>query len=382
MSDQRTEQATPQRKKKARDRGDVVRSRELLSGGAMLAGLVTLGSVSGSFVDQWRECYSRLTRLMSASPVSEWGVRDLMGVTRAALLPAMLPVVYVLCASMLAVLLLGVVQGNGVQLRPESLAFKWERFHPGTHIKQLFSARTAVRLAKSLLPALVIAYWGWELLQQTLINAPVMSLNRLPGTILAAFGLAVKTAWVLVVWSGIDYVVEWRSWNQRLKMSKQEIRDEVKESLGNPQIKGKIRQMQRAMAKRKAKVDMRRASVVVTNPTHYAVALEFSFEEMSAPTVLTKGRDLLAFDIREEARAAGVPIIENPPLARSLYRSVEAGQQIPYELYAAVAGILAYLFREREEAKMREARHRQQAQQGRNTAAAPLTSLRGFAGGM
>src|SRR5260370_20148878 len=103
--------------------------------------------------------------------------------------------------------------------------------------------------------------------------------------------------------------MEWRSWNDRLKMSKQEIRDEMKEAMGNPQIKAKVRQIQRAMRKRKVKADMSRASVVITNPTHYAVALEFSFETMSAPTVLAKGRDLLAAESREEARWAGIPLI-------------------------------------------------------------------------
>ncbi len=126
--------------------------------------------------------------------------------------------------------------------------------------------------------------------------------------------------------------------------------------MGNPQIKGRVRQIQRAMRKRKVKADMSRASVVITNPTHYAVALEFSFETMQAPTVLAKGRDLLAAEIREEARWAGVPMIENPPLARSLYRTVEPGQSIPFELYAAVAGILAYLYRQKVEERQKRER--------------------------
>ena len=113
------------------------------------------------------------------------------------------------------------------------------------------------------------------------------------------------------------------------------------------------------MRRRKVKADLSRASVVVTNPTHYAVALEFSFETMSAPTVLAKGRDLHAAVIREEARWAGIPLIENPPLARSLYRMVEPGQSIPFELYAAVAGILAYLYQQQVEEKMRSQRQAQ-----------------------
>jgi flagellar biosynthetic protein FlhB len=174
----------------------------------------------------------------------------------------------------------------------------------------------------------------------------------------------------MLAWSGLDYAFEWRSWNQRLKMSKQEIRDENREAMGNPEIKGRIRQIQRAMRRRKVKADLSRATVVITNPTHYAVALEFSFDSMAAPTLLAKGRDLLAAEIREEARWAGIPIIENPPLARSIYRTVEPGQSIPFQLYAAVAGILAYLYRQKVEERARRER------QLRNEAGSPAANPR------
>ena len=190
-------------------------------------------------------------------------------------------------------------------------------------------------------------------------------------------------AWITLAWSALDYAIEWRSWNDRLKMSKQELKEEFKESMGNPEIKGRVRQIQRAMRKRKVKADMSRASVVVTNPTHYAVALEFSFDTMQAPTVLAKGRDLLAAEIREEARWAGVPIVENPPLARSLYRMVDPGQSIPFELYSAVAGILAYLYRQKAEEKMRRERESQQAQmQPARPGGMGAMSWQSFGGGM
>ena len=112
-------------------------------------------------------------------------------------------------------------------------------------------------------------------------------------------------AWVTLAWSGLDYVVEWVAWNKRMKMTKQQQKDEMKEAMGNPQVKGRIRQVQNAMRRRKVKADISKASVVITNPTHYAVALEFSFETMQAPKVLAKGSDLHAAAIREEARWAG-----------------------------------------------------------------------------
>lgn len=383
MADERTEKATPQRKKKAREKGDVVRSRELLSAAALLSGLMALSAAGPAFVNHWRQCYDRCLRLAGETTQGAWGVRELMTLVRTALLPAVAPIAMVMGSAVVAVLVLGVAQGGGVTVNVEGLTPKLERLSPATHVKNLFSVRGLVRVAKSLLPAMVVAAMGWKMLDGMLMTMPVMSLNRLPETFGAAYSLGIKAAWVMVVWAGIDYAVEWRAWNQRLKMSKQDMREEVKEAMGNPQMKGKIRSMQRQMARRKAKVDMRRASVVVTNPTHYAVALEFSLETMSAPTVLTKGRDLLALDIREEARWAGVPIIENPPLARSLYRAVEPGQAIPYELYSAVAGVLAFLFREAQEKKTREARHAaqtraEQEQAARLAAVVPTT----FAGGM
>ncbi|MDE1161712.1 MAG: EscU/YscU/HrcU family type III secretion system export apparatus switch protein [Acidobacteriaceae bacterium] len=379
MSEQRTEKATPQRKKKAREQGDVVRSRELLSSAGLLVGLLALAAASSAFTNAWRQCYGRCVRLAVSG---SFGLRELMTVVRTALLPAAVPIAMVMGASLLTVLAVGFAQSGGLALNSSALVPKLERLSPASHIKQLFSVRALVRLAKSLLPALVVAWMGWAVLGRMMTTMPVLSLARLPETFGAAYGLGLKAAWVMVAWAGVDYAVEWRAWNQRLKMSKQEMREEVKDAMGNPQIKGKIRAMQRTMARRKAKVDMRLASVVITNPTHYAVALEFSFEEMSAPKVLTKGRDLIALDIRAEAKAAGVPIVENPPLARSLYRAVEPGQSIPYDLYSAVAGILAFLFREQQEQKMRDERHAQQARAERQREQQLGSSPMRFEGGM
>ncbi len=149
-------------------------------------------------------------------------------------------------------------------------------------------------------------------------------------------------------------------------MSKEDLRDEMKETEGSPQIRSRIRGLQPQMRRAKVKADVSRAAVVLTNPTHYAVALGFDFATMEAPKVLAKGRNLLAEEIKAEARWAGVPIIENPPLARSLYRALEVGQAIPVDLYAAVAAILAYLYRQRVEAELRERRAREAAARARN----------------
>jgi flagellar biosynthesis protein FlhB len=396
MADKGTEQATPLRKKKARERGDSVHSRELLSAMAMLGGVVVLGALSNGFVSSWAKMYSGSLRSarVGLNGVDSPGGEELLIVTvRQLLLPALLPVGLVLAASFAGALVSGVAQSGGVQINPEAMKLKFAKLNPVTNLGNLFSLRSATRVAKSLVPAAVMVVLGWGALKALIIPMPVMSLVRLPATFSTAYGLALDAAWVTLAWSGLDYAIEWRSWNQRLKMSKQEMREEMRDAMGNPQIKAKVRQIQRAMRKRKVKADMSRASVVITNPTHYAVALEFSFETMSAPTVLAKGRDLLAAEIREEARWAGIPIIENPPLARSLYKMVEPGQSIPFELYAAVAGILAYLYRQKVEERVRRDRHvkerEQKVQQGAgqadgrgNAGTVEMVAMRGFGGGM
>jgi flagellar biosynthesis protein FlhB len=396
MADKGTEQATPLRKKKARERGDSVHSRELLSAMAMLGGVMMLGVLSNGFVSSWSKVYSASLRSATAGGSSlsgQNGEQLFNGAVRQILVPALLPVGLILAASFAGALVSGVAQSGGVQFHPAALELKFAKLNPVTNLGNLFSLRSATRVAKSLVPAAVMVVLGWGALKALMIPMPVMSLVRLPATFSAAYGLAIDAAWVTLVWSGLDYAIEWRSWNQRLKMSKQEMREEIRDSMGNPQIKAKIRQIQRAMRKRKVKADMSRASVVITNPTHYAVALAFSFETMSAPTVLAKGRDLLAAEIREEARWAGIPIIENPPLARSLYKMVEPGQSIPFELYAAVAGILAYLYRQKVEERVRrdrQAKEREQKVQqdaGRpdrrsNVGTTEMVGIRGFGGGM
>jgi flagellar biosynthesis protein FlhB len=396
MADKGTEQATPLRKKKAKEKGDSVRSRELLSAMAMLGGIITLGAISNGFVSNWSKLYietlqSAMTEVRDANGQS--GEQLLIETVRRILLPVLVPVGLVVAAAFAGAFFSGVAQSGGLQIHPNALELKFSKLNPATNFSNLFSLRSTTRLVKSLVPAAVMVLLGWGTLKALMVPMPVMSLMRLPATFSAAYGLALDAAWVTLVWSGLDYAIEWRSWNQRLKMSKQELREEMRDAMGNPQIKAKIRQIQRAMRKRKVKADMSRASVVITNPTHYAVALEFSFETMSAPTVLAKGRDLLAAEIREEAKWAGVPIIENPPLARSLYKMVEPGQSIPFELYAAVAGILAYLYRQKVEERVRGDRHAQEKEQqaqrdaerfnwNGNIGTVGMIGIRDFGGGM
>ena len=367
-SGEKTEQASAQRKQKARKEGDGVRSRELVSALAMLAGVLAIGIAAKVFAEQWGAVYANTLALgfnMAAAPMdTDALVKDIVRV----ILPGLLPLGLVFAASLAAAVFAGTAQSGGLSFHPEALGFKIDRLNPVTNISQLFSLRSAGRLGKSLIPAGVMLWFGYRALMGLLGPMPVMSFARLPAMLAASYGLMLDAGWVMLGWSALDYAIEWRSWEQKLRMSKQELREESKEASGNPQMRGKIRQLQRAMARKKRRADVSRASVVITNPTHYAVALQFDFATMQAPTVLAKGRNLHALQIRKDAAAAGVPIVENPPLARSLYKTVEPGQSIPYELYQTVAGILAYLYRQQVEQRVREekeaaerARSREQA---------------------
>lgn len=380
MSGEATEKATPQRKKKAREKGDGVHSRELLSSVAMLGGVLMIGATAHGFTGVWGQVY--LASLQSAGLGDAAGERQWIESVRHMLQPAMMPIGLVLMASFGCALMAGIAQSGGVRIYPETVQLKFSRLSPVQNVKNLFSLRQVMRLVKSLLPAAAMVALGWNVLRREMLSMPVMSMMRLPSTFASSYGLAVDAAWIMLAWSALDYAIEWRSWNQRLKMSKQEIREELKESMGNPEIKGKIRQIQHAMRRRKVKADMSRASVVITNPTHYAVALEFSFDTMQAPVVLAKGRDLFAAEIREEAKWAGVPIVENPPLARSLYRMVEPGQSIPFELYSAVAGILAYLYRQKMEERVRRQRQAEANSSPRAYSTGMAYGMRGVGGGM
>jgi flagellar biosynthetic protein FlhB len=366
VSEKGTEQATEQRKQKARSKGDIVRSRELLSALAMLAGVMALGTVARQFLAGWNQAFAQSLALGG-------GVLEAENLDRAVLrvlAPALLPVGLILAACFTAALLAGAGQSGGLSIHGEALELKMERLNPVTNLGNVFSMRSVTRMAKSLLPAAVVVGLGVKALNGLVLPMPVMSIARLPVALEACFGLTVKAAWVMVAWSALDYAMERAAWNRKLRMSKQEMRDEIKETMGNPQIKARIRRIQNAMRRRRVKADISRASVVVTNPTHYAVALEFSFESMLAPTVLVKGQNLHALRIREEARWAGIPIVENPPLARSLFKTVEEGHSIPYELYAAVAGILAFLYRQQVEKAARERRAAEDAAKARGMRAA------------
>jgi flagellar biosynthetic protein FlhB len=366
MPGDRTEKASPRARQKAAERGDRARSRDLMAGAAMLAGVVVLGAVGQKWVTGWAHAYQGLLALGQPTFWERATAEETAVAIRGILLQALEPLAIMFAASLAGAVAAGVLQGGGWSLNFEALAPKPERLNPAENAKNVFSLRGVTRLGKSLVPVLALGFFAVRAIEaQT--EMPPMSTAQYPDLFAEMYNLLLDAAWIFLGWAGIDYVMEWRSREGRLRMSKQDLRDEYREMEGSPQIKARIRGLRRQMRRRQLKADISRASVVVTNPTHYAVALSFDFETMDPPRVLAKGRDLLAAQIREEAQWAGVPIVENPPLARSLYRQVEQGQAIPYELYATVAAILAWLYRREVEERVRRERA-EAAVRGKKTA--------------
>jgi flagellar biosynthesis protein FlhB len=355
MPGERTEQATQHRRQKAKREGDILHSRELSASAGTLAGVLALGALGSRALEAWRATFPAFLALGDPARWEPSTVLPTVIALRRLMLQVITPAALTMSLVAAAALGVGVLQTGGINFHAGAIGFKLDRLNPVTNIKNIFSLRSAARLGKSLLPASLLAVFAVQRIGRQL-TIPPFSMGRLELLGQDVYGLLLAATWLLFGWSAIDYAVEWQSRESRLKMSRQDMRDEYKETEGSPQIRSRIRGLQRQMRRRRVKADVSRAAVVLTNPTHYAVALGFDFTTMEAPKVLAKGRNLLAEEIKAEARWAGVPILENPSLARSLYRSVEVGQAIPAELYAAVAAILAWLYRQRVEAELRARR--------------------------
>ncbi len=375
MPGDRTEQATQHRREKARREGDILHSRELSGAAGTLAAVLALGSLGPRAFEAWRTAFAGFLLLGAPARWETATVAPTLIALRRLALDVLGPTAMTMAVMLGAVFCTGMLQTGGVSLHFSSLALKPERINPVSNIQNLFSLRALARLGKSLVPAGLLVILAVQRIGRQM-SMPPFSMARIEVLGSDVYGLLETAAWLLFAWSAIDYLVEWQSRESRLKMSRQDLRDEYKETEGSPQIRSRIRGLQRQMRRRRVKADVAKAAVVLTNPTHYAVALSFDFDTMEAPKVVAKGRNLLAEEIKAEARWAGVPIVENPPLARSLYRSVEVGQAIPFELYAAVAAILAYLYRQRVETELRERRMRE-AQSRAGQARAARTHAKG-----
>lgn len=344
-SDQEKNEApTPQRQQKAREKGQIPRSRELTSMLMLAAGLLLLWMSGTSLAHQLAQMVAQgLLFDHAAIGDDRQMVRQIVRLLRQAiwtLLPILSGLVLV---ALSAPLLLG-----GMLFSGQSFKFDLKRLNPLSGLKRMFSTQVLAELLKAILKALLVGWvTGWFLwhrwpnMLRLVSEPPLVALgNALELIITCGFLI------VLGLLPMVAFDVFYQLWShiKKLRMTKQEIRDEFKEHEGDPQLKGRIRQQQRAMARRRMMADLPQADVIVTNPTHYAVALQYQDKKMSAPKVVAKGAGLIALRIREVAAEHRIPTLEAPPLARALYRHAGIGQPIPAALYAAVAEVLAWVY--------------------------------------
>ena len=236
----------------------------------------------------------------------------------------------------------------GVLFTGQPLMPKANRLSPLTGIKRIFSARGLVELAKGLFKIGAVSYLTWLTIAAE-ADRMVAFMDMGIGQILLLSGnivltLAFRITLLLLVMAILDYAFQRWDYEKNLRMTKQEVKEELKQQEGDPQQRARVRSLQREMSQRRMMGDVEQADVVVTNPTHIAVALKYKSDTMDAPIVLAKGQRLVAERIKELAREAGVPLVENKPLARALFKTAQIGEQIPEELFKAVAEVLAFVF--------------------------------------
>ncbi len=349
MAQERTEKATPKRREDARLKGQIARGAELPAALSFLTALITLKLLSGDIVARVGFNFQDAARNIAAmKPLTDSTLHVIFIDAGSALAVISLPVILVGFAAVLA----GNFAQGGFSLTAKALTPKADRFNPAKNIKRIFGLDSVVNLGKSFLKLCFIAFVAYQVLSPVIENAPSYISAPLPTVAVnlgeTLYSLGFRCGLVLLTLAAADYGYAWYKHEKSLRMSKQEIRDEYKQQEGDPLIKGQRRQAARALSQKRSLNEVPTASVVITNPTHFAVALRYDRDKDAAPIVVAKGADNIAAKIREIARENDVALIENPPLARALYRTVEPNQIIPVEFFGAVAEILAFVFRQKE----------------------------------
>ncbi|HID44547.1 MAG TPA: flagellar type III secretion system protein FlhB [Chromatiaceae bacterium] len=342
--EERTEKPTPKRLREAKEKGQVPRSRELNGTIVLVVSAIALMLMGSMLVEG-------LAAIMQAAFSIERG-RIMDPATLVQQFGSVIGGAFWLLTPLMALLvvaaMVGPVSMGGFSFSTKAIAFKAEKLNPIKGLGRIFSAKGLMELlktvAKFLLVAMVSAMLLWSLRMEllSLANESLVQALGHAGTLFVWAFLALSSVLILV--AVIDVPFQIYQHTKQLKMTLKEIKDESKETEGRPEVKGKIRALQREMSQRRMMEDVPSADVVITNPTHYAVALRYEREGSGAPRVIAKGADHMALRIREVAKTHGIAIVSAPPLARALYATTELEQEIPAELYVAVAHILAYVY--------------------------------------
>lgn len=344
---EKSEQATPRRREEARRKGQVFKSSDLNAAVIMAAGAIA-AYLSYPYIIQSLHDFTALYLLERTSADFTIQYANQLMLEVLYLLGKM--VLPIMAACFIAALLISYLQ-VGFVFTAEPLAPKLERINPVQGFKRIFSKRALVELLKSLLKVVVTGWIVYSVIRKYYYIFPRFVDMELVVTLQAlaqiVFEMAMKVGIFFIIIGILDYLYQWYEHEKTLKMSKYDVKQEYKETEGDPQIKARQRQIQREAAMRRMMAEVPKADVIITNPTHFAVALRYDIDAMEAPMVVAKGQDFVAAKIKEIGAEHEVMIVENPLLARTLYYSVDIGQTVPEELYQAVAEVLAFVYRQK-----------------------------------
>lgn len=343
-SEEKTEQPTSKKREKVRKEGQVARSNEVTTAFLLILMFFTIQIFSQEVKARFLEVFEKSVRLFYLEEINAQIAKALMWEVFKDMFLMVWP--FLLVAVVVGVVTNLVQVGWQVTWKP--LEPKLSNISPLKGLKRIFSARTLIELLKAIFKIALISI----LVYNTIKNYDNLAINLYQMDALSAYAvvfkivldLCIRIGWFFIIVAAIDYAYARFKFEKDIKMTKQEVKDEYKQSEGNPEIKGRIRQKMREVAMRRMMQDLPKADVVITNPTHFAVALRYDDSADAAPIVLAKGADLVAKNIREKAKEHGIEIIENKALARTLFYTVEIGDEIPPELYQAVAEILAFVY--------------------------------------
>jgi flagellar biosynthetic protein FlhB len=343
----RTEKPTPRRLQKAREKGQIARSKEVAPALVLLGGLIILYYSGHKLVFTLATEMRDILRLSVPSEVTVPFVQGILHTTAVRLGST---VGLVMATALLLGVTANVMQG-GLAFSWNALALNFERLSPKNGLSRVFSKNGLIELAKGTLLLSVVSVIAWSVIFDHLPLYPrlvLMDPSRLLYWVASiSYEVFIRVAVFLAFLALADFGFQKYRFLEQLKMTKQEVKEEYKELEGDPLVRARIRRIQRELARRRMMAEVPKADVVITNPTHYAVALSYKMESMEAPQVVAKGVGFLALKIKELAQQHNVPLVENKSLAQTLYKSVEIGEHIPASLYRAVAEILAYIYKAR-----------------------------------
>ncbi|MEL7649247.1 MAG: flagellar biosynthesis protein FlhB [Sedimentibacter sp.] len=350
--EEKTEKASPKKRRDERKKGNVFQSKDVVTVGVI--------AISFTMLDFWvphmykfiRDIFTKYLSLMETTyDLGENFISmALKDVAYSLLLSAGIIMVSVIAASVVL---------TGAQTKflisGESIKFKFSKLNPLSGIKRMFSMRSVVEVLKNLLKISILGYLIYSTIMKRINQVPkLVSIDLMSGInfiFTSVMGIVKSVVLAFVAISAFDYLYQWWEYEKNIKMSKQEVKEEYKQMEGDPKVKGKIKEKQRAISYSRMMQQVPQADVIIRNPTHFAVAVKYNIEKDNAPVVVAKGQDNIAMKIIEKAQENNINIVENVPLARALYKNTDINREIPLEYYEPIAEILAWVYRLREKEK-------------------------------